>query len=88
MRRAVVVQYQTSADSGEHNRTLIEDLLLELGARDPGGLEGRPGGGRRNDCRPDPWPVESASPLGPPRGAPDPLRACLLVLAGPHHRLP
>ena len=39
MRRAVVVQYQTSADSGEHNRTLIEDVLLELAARDPGGLD-------------------------------------------------
>jgi hypothetical protein len=39
MRRAAVVQYQTSADSAEHNRNLIEDVLIELAARDPGGLD-------------------------------------------------
>jgi hypothetical protein len=39
MRRAAVVQYHTSADSAEHNRNLIEDVLIELAARDPGGLD-------------------------------------------------
>jgi hypothetical protein len=39
MRRAAVVQYHTSADSAEHNRNLIEDVLVELAARDPGGLD-------------------------------------------------
>src|SRR6201998_1562659 len=39
MRRAAVVQYYTSADLGEHNRNLIEDVLIELAARDPGGLD-------------------------------------------------
>jgi hypothetical protein len=39
MRRAAVVQYRTSADSAEHNRGLIEDVLIELGVCDPGGLE-------------------------------------------------
>ena len=39
MRRAAVVQYRTSADSAEHNRCLIEEVLIELGARDPGGLD-------------------------------------------------
>jgi hypothetical protein len=39
MRRAAVVQYHTSADSAEHNRNLIEDILIELAARDPGGLD-------------------------------------------------
>ena len=39
MRRAAVVQYQTSADSAEQNLNLIEDVLIELAARDPGGLE-------------------------------------------------
>ena len=38
MRRAAVVQYHTSADSAEHNRNFIEDILIELAARDPGGL--------------------------------------------------
>jgi len=33
-----VVQYHTSADSAEHNRNLIKDVLIELAARDPGGL--------------------------------------------------
>jgi hypothetical protein len=39
MRRAAVVQYHTSADSAEHNRKLIKDVLIELAARDPGGLD-------------------------------------------------
>jgi hypothetical protein len=39
MRRAAVVQYQTSADSAEQNLNLIEDVLIELAARDPGGLD-------------------------------------------------
>jgi hypothetical protein len=39
MRRAAVVQYRTSADSAEHNRNLIEDVLIELGTRDPGGVD-------------------------------------------------
>ena len=39
MRRAAVVQYHTSADSAEHNRSLIEDILIELGTCDPGGVD-------------------------------------------------
>jgi hypothetical protein len=39
MRRAAVVQYHTSADSAEPNRNLIEQVLIELGLRDPGGLD-------------------------------------------------
>jgi hypothetical protein len=39
MRRAAVVQYHTSADSAQHNRNLIEEVLIELAARDPGGLD-------------------------------------------------
>jgi hypothetical protein len=39
MRRAAVVQYHTGADSAEHNRKLIKDVLIELAARDPGGLD-------------------------------------------------
>jgi hypothetical protein len=39
MRRAAVVQYHTNADSAEHNRNLIKDVLNELAARDPGGLD-------------------------------------------------
>ena len=39
MRRAAVVQYHTSADSAEHNRNLIEHVVIELAARDPGGLD-------------------------------------------------
>ena len=39
MRRAAVVQYRTSADSAEHNRSLIEDILIELGTCDPGGVD-------------------------------------------------
>ena len=39
MRRAAVVQYHTGADSAEDNRELIKDILIELAARDPGGLD-------------------------------------------------
>jgi hypothetical protein len=39
MRRAAVVQYRTSADSAEQNRSLIEDILIELGTCDPGGVD-------------------------------------------------
>ena len=39
MRRAAVVQYHTSADLAEQNRKLIKDVLIELAARDPGGLD-------------------------------------------------
>jgi len=39
MRRAAVVQYQTFAHSAEQNRGLIEDVLIDLGLRDPGGLD-------------------------------------------------
>jgi hypothetical protein len=39
MRRAAVVQYHTSAESAQHNRNLIEDVLIELAERDPGGLD-------------------------------------------------
>ena len=39
MRRAAVVQYQTIAHAAEQNRSLIEDVLIELGIRDPGGLD-------------------------------------------------
>ena len=39
MRRAAVVQYRTRADSAELNRSLIEDVLIELGVCDPGGLD-------------------------------------------------
>jgi hypothetical protein len=36
--RAAVVQYHTTNESAEHNQRLIEDVLAELAARDPGGL--------------------------------------------------
>ena len=39
MRRAAVVQYRTSADWAEHNHYLINDVLIELAACDPGGLD-------------------------------------------------
>jgi hypothetical protein len=39
MRRAAVVQYRTSADSAEQNRSLIEDVLIELEVCDPGGVD-------------------------------------------------
>jgi len=39
MRRAAVVQYETITGSAEQNRSLIEDVVIELGLRDPGGLD-------------------------------------------------
>lgn len=39
MRRAAVVQYHTIVGSAERNRSLIEDVLIDLGVRDPGGLD-------------------------------------------------
>jgi hypothetical protein len=39
MRRAAVVQYHTSPDSAQDNRSLIQDVLIELAASDPGGLD-------------------------------------------------
>jgi hypothetical protein len=39
MRRAAVVQYRTSVDSAGCNRSLIEDVLIDLATRDPGGLD-------------------------------------------------
>jgi hypothetical protein len=38
MTRAAVVQYHTTTVSTERNRRLIEDVVVELAARDPGGL--------------------------------------------------
>jgi hypothetical protein len=38
MPRAAVVRYHTTTVSAERNRRLIEDVLVELAARDPGGL--------------------------------------------------
>jgi hypothetical protein len=38
MTRAAVVQYYTKTVSTERNRRLIEDIVVELAARDPGGL--------------------------------------------------
>jgi hypothetical protein len=39
MRRAAVVQYFTTRRSAQQNRELIEDVLIELAAADPGGVE-------------------------------------------------
>lgn len=39
MHRAAVVQYQTIAYAAEQNRGLIEDVVIELELRDPGGLD-------------------------------------------------
>jgi hypothetical protein len=38
VRRAAVVQYVTTKQAGQRNRELIEDVLRELAARDPGGV--------------------------------------------------
>jgi hypothetical protein len=35
----VVVQYFTSDEGAQRNRELIEDVLIELAARDPGGVQ-------------------------------------------------
>lgn len=39
MRRAAVVQYFTTNEGAQRNRELIEDVLIELAARDAGGME-------------------------------------------------
>jgi len=39
LRRAAVVQYFTTNEGTQRNRELIEDVLRELTARDPGGVE-------------------------------------------------
>jgi hypothetical protein len=39
LRRAAVVQYFTTNQGAERNCELIEDVLRELAARDPGGVE-------------------------------------------------
>jgi hypothetical protein len=35
---AAIVRYHTTCGSAEHNQRLIENMLVELAARDPGGL--------------------------------------------------
>jgi hypothetical protein len=37
--RAVLVRYCTTNEGAQHNRELIEDVLTELAARDPGGVQ-------------------------------------------------
>jgi hypothetical protein len=37
--RAAVVQYFTTNEGAQRNRELIEDVLIELAARDPGGVQ-------------------------------------------------
>jgi hypothetical protein len=37
--RAAVVQYFTTEQGAQRNRELVEDVLRELAARDPGGVE-------------------------------------------------
>jgi hypothetical protein len=39
VRRAAVVQYFTTNEGAQRNRELIEDVLIELAARDPGGVQ-------------------------------------------------
>lgn len=39
MKRAAVVRYFTTGEGAQRNRELIEDVLRELAARDPGGVE-------------------------------------------------
>jgi hypothetical protein len=39
MRKAAVVQYFTTNEGAQRNRELIEDVLNELAARNPGGVE-------------------------------------------------
>ncbi|MBE1550723.1 hypothetical protein GGC64_004763 [Mycobacterium sp. OAS707] len=39
MNRAAVVQYFTTIEDAQRNRELIEDVLRELAARDPGGVD-------------------------------------------------
>jgi hypothetical protein len=37
--RAAVVRYFTTHEGAQRNRELIEDVLIELAARDPGGVQ-------------------------------------------------
>jgi hypothetical protein len=39
VRRAAVVQYFTTQEGAPRNRALIEDVLIELAVRDPGGVQ-------------------------------------------------
>jgi hypothetical protein len=39
VRRAAVVRYLTTDEGAQRNRELIEDVLTELAARDPGGVQ-------------------------------------------------
>jgi hypothetical protein len=39
MKRAAVVQYFTTNQGAQRNRELIEDVVRELAARDPGGVQ-------------------------------------------------
>lgn len=39
MKRAAVVQYFTTNEGARRNRELIEDVLMELAAQDPGGVD-------------------------------------------------
>jgi hypothetical protein len=39
MMRAAVVEYVTTKECAQRNRELIEDVLLDLSARDPGGVQ-------------------------------------------------
>jgi hypothetical protein len=39
VRRAAVVQYDTTSEGAQRNRELIEDVLIEMAARDPGGVQ-------------------------------------------------
>jgi hypothetical protein len=39
VRNAAVVQYFTTNQGAQRNRELIEDMLIELAARDPGGVQ-------------------------------------------------
>lgn len=39
MKRAAVVQYFTTVEAAQRNRELIEDVLIELAARNPGGVQ-------------------------------------------------
>lgn len=39
MKRAAVVRYSTTSEAAQRNRELVEDVLIELAARDPGGVQ-------------------------------------------------
>jgi hypothetical protein len=39
VKRAAVVQYSTTKKGAQRNRELIEDVLTELAARNPGGVQ-------------------------------------------------